>query len=63
MSVEVGLRIPMVSGIPDASSCNADSKSQEFNYRFPGLKKASYGSINLYLQHLTSLIQTVKPVS
>ena len=31
--VELGFRIPIVSGIPDSSSCISDSKAQDFTFR------------------------------
>ena len=30
LSVELGFRIPIVSGIPDSLSCSPDSKAQDF---------------------------------
>ena len=39
--VELGFRIPIVSGIPDSYSCIPDSKPQDFGFhwqKFPGLR-------------------------
>ena len=47
LSVELGFRIPIVSGIPDSLSCIPDSKAQDFWFHkqnFPGFRNPINGS-------------------
>ena len=47
LSVELGFRIPIVSGIPDSLSCIPDSKAKDFwlhEQNFPGFRNPINGS-------------------